>query len=139
MRGESRRARWSWIVASVALAVCFVGNAEAARKPARGPAGDIAVMVVLSSGQRIEYSSEVRKLQLILDAQGHLAAIHLVLAKGPETDTHEWYNFRNLAGFSYRYLEITGRAKVSVLRAEAVPGQSKIEEKIPVVTPADYL
>ena len=98
--------------------------------------------LVLTNGERVRYSSEVRQVQLVVDQTGELSMIHLILAKaGREKDTHEWYNFRNLAGFSYQYYALTGRARVSVVRTKPVPGDIEAipdTEKVPVIRPDNY-
>lgn len=101
--------------------------------------GDIEVILFFANGNKLIYTSEVRRLQIVLDGTGKISMVHLVLAKGAETDTHEWFNFKNLAGFSYKYLSITGRGKVAVVRSKEVPGQSAVPDKVPVLRPENYL
>src|SRR5437879_3132141 len=97
------------IRALAAIVLLTAASAAAAGKPpakpaAPGQSGDVEVSIVLANGQRINYGTEVRQLQIVLNSAGSIETVHLVLAKGSsDTNTHEWYAFRNLAGFSYRY------------------------------------
>jgi len=132
----TRTKRTGLELASLCLATfLFLGTADAARrgKPAPSKAEqDIQVTVVMSNGTERTYGPEVRQLQLVMSPDGRIDVVHLVLASGGEdTDTHVWFNFSALAGISYRYLSITGRAKVSVLRRMDVAAESEVRlEKI---------
>jgi hypothetical protein len=110
------------------------------RPPVASPGTDIEVTLYLANGTKLTYDSEVRQLQILLDVAGRIDTIHLILAKGSsDTNTHEWFSFRNLAGFSYRYLLLTGRARVQVLRLQEVPGEvDRIENPVPLVRPENY-
>ncbi len=78
-------------------------------------------------------------MDLILAPHGQLTSVHMLLAKGSdEANTHEWYNYRELAGFSYRYFELTGRAKVRVLREAAIKALDDVPDKLQPVRPDDY-
>ena len=117
----------------VLVALSIVVPRQAAAK------SDIQVKLILPNGKTITYGSEVRTVELLLGANGMVEVIHLILAKrSREKDTHEWYNFSALVGFSYTYLAVTGRAKVRLKRILPIGVIEPPKEKVPTVRPKDY-
>lgn len=132
------------VILAVVVGLAITVDARGKKKGDKGGKSDITVMIVLANGETITYSSEVRGVQLVLDDKGRMDLIHLILAKGKdqtEKNTHEWYNFDALAGFSYRYHAITGKAMVTVARTGTIPGEVlKLEDsdRVPILKPLDY-
>lgn len=88
---------------------------DAAGEPERAvPAADLEVTLEYVGGKTATFSKEIVRLELILNPAGRLDQLHLVTRTGPDADTHIWYNVDNLVSVKYRFIEITGKGKVSV-------------------------
>jgi hypothetical protein len=105
------------------------------------PDADLTVTLEHVSGKTDTYGPEIVKLELILDGLGKLDQVHLVTKTGAEADTHIWYNVANLVSVRYRFLEITGKGKVTV-RALASPVLKESPDQAPrplvPLDPQDY-
>ena len=101
---------------------------------------DIEVTVRHLDGSVETYSREVATLELVVDASSEIRYVHMVLVSGREKDTHCWYNYRNLAGLTYRFLAITGKGKVSLkqLGTFDVLATKGLRTKIKQVSVDDY-
>jgi hypothetical protein len=119
------------------------GGVASAADQAQPPTPDADLTVTLEhvSGKTDTYGPEIVKLELILDGLGKLDQVHLITKTGAEADTHIWYNVANLVSVRYRFLEITGKGKVTV-RALASPVLKESEDRAPrplvPLDPQDY-
>jgi len=84
-------------------------------------AADLEVTLEYVGGNVATYGEEIVRLELILDPGGRLDQVHLITHTGSEADTHIWYNMDNVVSVRYRFLEITGKGKVTVRTFTALP------------------
>ena len=121
------------------LAVPLLRMSDGEDVSAAAQKGDAEVEIIFSNGQTRVYRDQVRSVDLIVAPHGQLTSVHLMLAKGvDDANTHEWYNYGQLAGFSYRYFELTGRGKVRVLREAPIQALEEVPDKLRAIRPDDY-
>lgn len=127
------------VLAACTLAVAGAGD-EAA-KPATEALQDIEVTVRHTDGSIEKFGKEVASLDIVVDEYGRIQMVHMIVVGGTEKDTHVWYNFANVAGLKYRFLQITGKGKVRVKQVKGftlTPGDKTLKPSINGIEVDDY-
>ena len=101
---------------------------------------DIEVVIRHVDGSEERFGENVAQLDLVVGPNAQIEYVHMILVTGQEKDTHAWYNYRNLAGLTYRVLAITGKGKVKVkqLGSFDVEARTGLQTKIPLLSVDDY-
>lgn len=101
---------------------------------------DIEVVIRHVDGSEERFGENVAQLDLVVGPGAQIQYVHMILLTGQEKDTHAWYNYRNLAGLTYRFLAITGKGKVKVkqLGSFDVKARTGLQTKIPLLSIDDY-
>lgn len=109
----------------LALAVLLGAAAPAA---AQQGSNHLRVVVTDVRGKDTSYGDEVQKLELVLDNDGRLAMVHLVLRANANVYavSHVWYNLANLIAFEYQAYSPIGQGRIHYLRAIELPAQPTV-------------
>lgn len=103
-------------------------------------AADIEVTVKHVDGTIEQFSNDIAEMEILVLPDSRIKYIHLTLLSNNEKDTHVWINYDNVASFRYRFLAITGKAKVKVKKL--VPFDSRPKEglkpEVKEVDPEDF-
>ena len=131
------------LVPVIILAVGLLGRTETTPPLARAtqeedaPTHDLEVHLQHVTGQVDTFDRQIVRLELILAPSGRLDQVHLVTRTGSEADTHIWYNVDNLVSVRYRFVQITGKGKVTVRALQPPELQAPTDATRPLIRPLD--
>ena|GEM_PF-3878388 len=131
----------TWAIAAATLllagwAVRAVSQ-ETARPDEAVSHADLQVSLEHVGGKVDTFADRIVRMELILDPAGRLDQVHLITRTGQDADTHIWYNVDNLVLVRYRFLEITGRGKVTVRTITPLPLAEPAPSSRKQITPLD--
>ncbi|HEX9577376.1 MAG TPA: hypothetical protein VF993_06465 [Myxococcales bacterium] len=109
--------------------------------PGESASDEASIQVVIRhmNGEKETFRTELDSMDLIFDPTGNLDTIHLILLTNGEKDTHRWYQFKNLAAFSYRFLNLSGKGKVRLQMLQPVHlKEGSKGEELPPIGSKDY-
>ena len=101
---------------------------------------DLEVTIKHLDGTVEQFSNEIAEMQILVLPDSRIKYIHLTLLSNKEKDTHVWINYENVSSFRYRFLAITGKAKVKVKKIVPFKSTEKegLKREVPEVDPEDF-
>lgn len=125
------------LAAGIVMVCGFIASVSAQDASSKA---DLELTIRHLNGSTESFSKELAELQIVVGSDSMVKYIHLVLVSGNEKDTHAWYNMDNIVSFRYRFLAITGKGKVKLIRQDtfAVKSREGASTQIPLQEVDDF-